>query len=212
MPSAVQLRAVRLPGRESRYGEAPLNSVMAQVSEITARLVPLLAADPRPYGIVGACSGAITAYELAVRLETLRIRPPDLLMAISELSPARLSLSTELPKADVSADALLGWLFGQGDVPSGAGRPDMFRILEPMLRADIRALESYQHRPAALRCRVVAVRGDQDRGIDEAENKAWSSTTTGPFEALTVVGDHHLLRSAPAAVAQTIAAELCTAD
>ena len=182
-----------------------VSRAMDPAVDLVDGLLPSLADDPRPYGLVGACSGALGCYELARRLGQLDVAQPRVLIAISQQAPwipppADATQSSELP-----IDQLLGVLerFGSPQVHPGLGR--ILSLLEPAMRADLRAFERYRHRDGEpLRCRVVCLYGDGDPWLHEPGIQEWARTTTGTFRAEVLPGAHQLASSGPAQLAQAL--------
>ncbi|MEV8509077.1 alpha/beta fold hydrolase [Actinoplanes sp. NPDC051475] len=196
-----ELYAVRLPGRENRFRDPLLRSVAEQSAHIVDHLTELLARDPRPYRLVGVCSGAIVAFEAALMLQRTD-RPPAALVAICQEAPWE--LGTEPSTYDLEPEQFRNWVLRETWVGStAAANPAALDLFEPTLRADCEAADTYRYNAegGALTIPLVTITTDRDPLVPPGAAKAWAKGANGGHLALTVPGDHHLLMSDPAALA-----------
>lgn len=199
----IALRAVRLPGRENRLGEAPCETLVAQVDDLAAGLFPLIAADRRPYHVVGVCSGAATALETVRRIEASGLPGPKSLVVVSQLAPQAVRPST-FGRGELGQDELSGWLRDRGRLPPGPLGERLLDLMIPALRADIRSFEYHDHKALpTVRCDVVAVHGTEDE-IGAEEAAAWADVTSAATRVVALPGGHHLLQSSPRELARTL--------
>jgi surfactin synthase thioesterase subunit len=189
-PASIELTAVRLPGRESRFSEDPLTTLDAAADEILQALddAPML-----PTTLFGHCSGAITAFELARRLSFSDFPPAHLVVA-SQSAPARLRVAHDshtMPAAEIHAELRRG-----GGTPEAVLQdPEMLDLLTPIVRADLAVLSSYRHDadPAQrVECPITCLVGDYDTELSMSDLHEWAGETAQEFTCLTVPGDHLL--------------------
>jgi surfactin synthase thioesterase subunit len=206
LDSAVELRAIRLPGRESRLEEPPCRTVEAQVDDIADTLLPILRIDDRPFCVAGVCSAAATAFELARRLETGAGREPGRLVVIGQRAPLS-DRETYPALGDLAPDELRAWLAEQGVFPASRNLDALFVMMEPTVRADIVAFETYTHDPEPpLRCPITVLRGAEDTWVTDDEAAAWGPSTSAETEVITIPGGHRLLTDSPRELADRLAA------
>jgi surfactin synthase thioesterase subunit len=179
---------VMLPGREARLSEPPLQRVMDMVGQLHAEARTAL---DRPYVIFGHSMGSLLAYEWARQIAADDLRLPEALFVSGRNAPQWPSGHSGLHALDDEALVLaLRDRYG--------GAPDVLlddaelrEIFLPILRADLAAVETYQHVPGlALRHPVVAIAGDVDRSVSDAGLNAWKDTAARQFEAKRITGDH----------------------
>ncbi|MFB6888420.1 thioesterase II family protein [Kitasatospora sp. NPDC056327] len=205
---AVDVRAVVLPGRESRVRELPYYRIEQLLDPLCEALEPHL---DRPYAFFGHSLGSILAYEAARRLSTGPGRGPELLIVSGRRAPRlptdRRSFS-DLPDAEfLAAMAELG-----GTPAEVMGQEQLLNLLLPTLRADFELHESYRTLPGpALRCPVAAYMGAADSEVDRAELLGWHAETTGEFTLRVLPGGHFYLRDAANAVADAVRQDLARA-
>jgi surfactin synthase thioesterase subunit len=191
--------AVRLPGREALTAQEPWTDLDAAAGELAGQL--LSHAGERDILLYGHCSGAVVAYEAALRLPVGRL--VALVVSANE-SPDR------VPAAGVwrlPAEAFLARVAADGYLPAEllADR-EMTELLEPALRADYRLLEEHPPSSRPLTVPVHAVVGADDLTVRSEDVAAWAHYTTAAFRLRTVPGGHNLLLEEPAAVAAEIRA------
>lgn len=78
---------------------------------------------------------------------------------------------------------------------------DVLAMILPALRADYRAIETYEHRPAPLlTCPVTALLGDADPKVTLAEAEVWREHTDEDFDLHVFPGGHFYLTTHQPAV------------
>src|SRR6187397_2335302 len=99
LPPAIKVRALQLPGRESRLREPPASGMSPLVGELADTIAPVL---DRPFAIFGHSMGALIGFELARELRR-RGRPGPRHLLMSGLRapdrPSRLPPLAALPDA-----------------------------------------------------------------------------------------------------------------
>jgi len=188
----VELVAVRLPGRESLFGQ-PL---VADVRMIGRSLGDILVRKDRaiPLGLFGYCAGAYAALEVARRM-TERLGPPSVLAVCSQVAPQVPATKPQIH--DRPADELREVLRSLGGTDSVAlDNDEVWVTVEPALRADYQALETYSTGlEPRLGCDLVAFHGSDDDHLGLPDVAAWSELTTGQFTTTRVPGGHFLLKA-----------------
>jgi surfactin synthase thioesterase subunit len=180
--------AARLPGREARILEPPLTSVAEMASELTAAVAEL---DADEIAFFGHCAGAIIAYECIYQLQKSKRVPPVALVVSARAAPAEGGDAVWGTRRQPSE--LAGYLQEAGGTESALLEDsDFLELMGPTLIADFNAVNSYS-RPSenpALNTRIIAVAGDGDSSVGEAELSSWRELCLGKFEVRRFEGDH----------------------
>jgi surfactin synthase thioesterase subunit len=205
----VDVVGVQLPGREGRVREQPVPDLEPLIDGVTGALAPL--ANELPYALYGHSVGSLIAFEAVRRLRRLPgVRAPEHLIVGARRAPHvpnRLPIVGHLPDAEMLA--ILEQIFGKGIPDEVAAVPELVELLLPMLRADIRASESYVYRPEEpLTCAITALCGTADASALPHEVEAWGRETTGPFAFSIVPGDHFFVRGSSTHVLRAVARAL----
>ncbi|GGS94802.1 thioesterase II family protein [Streptomyces cinerochromogenes] len=200
---AVEVLAVQYPGRQDRRQEPPAESVQELAQGVFRALDER---DDTPLALFGHSMGAMVGFELARLLEDAG-RPPAVFFVSGRRGPSvqrfenvhegdDARLIEEVTKLDGTDAALL-----QDE--------ELLRMILPALRADYRAVETYQ--PTAgprLKSPFVALTGDADPRVTPDEARTWSQETDGPFELHVYPGAHFYLVAQQQAVLARIEATL----
>lgn len=192
----IEICAVQLPGRESRFLEAPITRLDAVVDE----LAPAIASTvDLPFVLFGHSMGALIAYNVAHRLRLLGDPIPRHLFVSAYRAP-------HLPDREhihrLPDDELIARL---NDSRLASLDPDMRELVLPILRADMSICETYEYRPAgALPCAITALGGLDDRLVDQTELHGWRVHTSDRFDIRLFPGGHFYLRGMERSLAEHI--------
>lgn len=179
VPSGVSLWGVRLPGRESLYGQPAFSDVDAAAERVAATLRDAVTGDVI---LVGQCLGAHLAYEAALRLED---RLPVRWLAVAGARPPIAEPAASDPDAASTSDAeLLAELARVISIPAGL-RVDgeLARILLPALRADSLMAQRYLRTAPGrtLRVPIVALVDRASDTVPVDRVREWARVTSGGF-------------------------------
>lgn len=187
----VEVSAVCLPGRERHVTAAPIAEMDALV---TGLLDVVREAVRGPFALFGHSFGALVGFELGRRLGRTGCEPGHLFVS-SAIPPhlARLEPALwDLPDAE-----LLDELIRYGGIPRElAAAPEVFELLLPALRADLRIVSSYYAEPSdGLHCPITAFGGIGDRFVPADVLARWAELTTGRSSRSMLPGGHFYLNS-----------------
>jgi medium-chain acyl-[acyl-carrier-protein] hydrolase len=208
LPRHVELIAVRLPGREVRYREAPYTSAAELVPAMLAGLARWL---DRPHAWFGHSLGALLAFEAARRLATAG-HPPLALLVSGRVAP---HLTPRQPPVHAApTPAVLDRLRELAGTPEEVlADPHALAALLPTLRADFAVAETYTYHPGPpLPCPVAVFGGDRDPLADPAELDAWRAHTAAGCQVRLYPGDHFYLHRGGQPLIPAIAAVLSSVD
>jgi surfactin synthase thioesterase subunit len=189
--------AVRFPGRESRMDESPITDLAVLADGLAAQIGEH--AGDRGIYLYGHCSGAIAAFETARRLDPGRLA---LLVVSAHQAPDRIP---DRSTWTLPTQEFLTKVAGDGYLPEAVVRdPELSALVEPALRADYQAVESYGSPPGAVASPILALIGTEEGSVAIEDVRAWAAWTSGGFDLRVVPGGHNLLLGPAAPVAAAI--------
>jgi surfactin synthase thioesterase subunit len=201
----VEVHAIQLPGRGTRFGEPPLTTMEGLVGRLLAE-----AEFTGPFAFFGHSMGSLVAYELTCALREAGRPLPQRLVVSSAPAP-------DLPRERVGLhrladdDLLQAVHRRHGGVPDEVFKhPELRAMAAAGLRADYGLLEAYEWRPREpLPVPLTVLAGDSE-GLAEGEKlTGWARhTTCGPVAVRTFPGGHFYLREQPGPVVQNLLLEL----
>jgi surfactin synthase thioesterase subunit len=201
----VEVCAMHLPGRGSRFAETPRVSMLRLVEE----LGPVIAGQPElPFVFFGHSLGALLAFELARHAQKCGQPMPQQLIVSGCAAPQRRRPRPRFEDLDDTAfiDALKTY---EGTTSELLNNPELMEFALPALRADFKILSDYRYRPGPLLdIPVVALAGRADAHTARSEVEAWQRETTGAFRTRWFDGGHFFIDSARPAVLECVSAEL----
>lgn len=203
-PEGVEILAVRLPGRETRIGEAPAADVAAMVAGIHGALKALA---PAPLALFGHSMGAVIAHDLALALDDAGT-PPAAVMVSGRRAPF-LPPRRPRPMFDLPEPDFLKALRAMGGTPEAVfAHRELLDLVLPVLRADFRVAETF-HRPRrpVFDFPVIAVAGATDAQATPAEIDAWGELCAGRFAFHVFPGGHFFLHDVAADLVSLLARE-----
>ncbi|RSM45253.1 thioesterase [Amycolatopsis balhimycina DSM 5908] len=192
---AVEVLVVQYPGRQDRYGEPAVDDLFVLADRLAGVLPAVMGG---PVAFFGHSMGASLAFEVARRLEARGTRLHTLFVSGRRAPSGPLGDGVHL-KND---DELLAEVKRLGGTEAAIlDDPDIRRMALPALRSDYRAAERYHYRPGPdVSCPIVALLGDQDPKVDEAQASGWADRTSAGFELKTFPGGHFYLKDEAAAI------------
>ncbi|MEV2250870.1 alpha/beta fold hydrolase [Streptomyces sp. NPDC050147] len=198
----IEVIAVRLPGRETRFGEQPATHVDDLVPELLDGLRPWLKA---PHAWFGHSMGALVAFEACrMSLRTGLAVPSRLHVACH---PGPQLVERRFAGVGPSDDDLMAYLRDVGGVPEEIRQSPAFAAFLPMLRADFDVLRTYRHRPGPpLDLPISVYGGASDDGVDARELAAWGEHSSTGCEVRMLPGGHFFPREDPGRLLAAIAA------
>jgi medium-chain acyl-[acyl-carrier-protein] hydrolase len=205
IPQEIDFCAVRFPGRESRLAETPVDNfdhLVTLLSDLVQECGDL------PYAILGDCSGAAIMLEVA---RTLRERRSALPVALfGSAFPAPQLRSPADPLSEMPFDALLQRMRGFGSLTLPALLdPELALLLEPMFRADLRAVETRTYRNAEpLPVPLTVFAGRRDPCLTLSSLLPWADHTTTAFTLHLLDGGHFILTEQPELAAGILLGDL----
>ena len=203
LPDDIEVYAASLPGRESRLMETPLPSIAAMVAYVRPAIE---AATDLPYALFGHSMGALMAFELTAALEASGLRAPSRLFVSARRSPDEPDPKTPvhaLPESQFLDELQARY----GAIPDAVrNEPELLELLLPVLRADIKAVETYVPTPGArVRCPVSVYGGDGDTHPFPSQLPLWERVAHAPVRVRMFPGDHFYLNSQREALTADIA-------
>jgi medium-chain acyl-[acyl-carrier-protein] hydrolase len=202
VPPDVDVAAVQLPGRESRWRDQPFTDVRQVVPAIAEGVRPLLDV---PFVLFGHSLGGLLAFQLAAALRASGGPQPLRLVVSAHRAPDR--PNPHSPVSHLGDDAFLQEVGRRyGGVPAAVlESPELLALVLPTLRADIRMFEGYVHAPVApLSCPITALGGTEDKYVVADELAGWQDQTTGGFAMRLLPGDHFYLAERRAEVLRSV--------
>lgn len=202
----LEVHAIQLPGRGSRFREAPRVRLRDLAREVAEGIAPLLQG---PYALFGHSFGGLVAFEVARELVRRGEGKPVHLFVSGRRGP-RLPEPAP-PIHGLGEAALLREVDARyGAIPEAVLRePELLQMLLPALRADLEALETYAYQPEApLDCPITALGGVDDPWATAPELEAWRHETTADFTLRRFAGGHFYLKAEEPLVLEEILSRL----
>ncbi len=187
LPNDIELCAVRLPGRETRFRETPFTRLTPLIEATTAGLSPYM---DKPFAFFGHSLGALIGYVLALHLRQRQATQPVHLFVSGRRAP---HLPSAHPPVHQANDAtFLNRIRDMGGTsPKFFEMPELIEIMLPMLRADFALWETYNHvEQAPLTCPITAFGGEEDAEAKTADIEAWQTYTSSTFSRHMFPGGH----------------------
>lgn len=192
LPSYVELRPVKLPGRESRFNEASFQEARPAARALASGLRPYL---DRPFALFGHSMGALLAFELARELRRRRGPMPLCLMVSGRHAP-RIPLARELlhTLSDSMLIDKLRTYYADGTPEAVLQEEELMALFLPVIRADFAVTDAYVYSPEPpLDCPIHAFGGETEHEFSKADLDVWREETTGNFSLELFPGGHFYL-------------------
>jgi medium-chain acyl-[acyl-carrier-protein] hydrolase len=196
----IEVCAVQLPGRESRFGES-------YITDINDLLPPLVHAVPDlfdlPLHLFGYSMGAGIAHKFATYCDALHPNAQIVSLTACASSAAR---AQRLCASTMNDEQFMEYILGLGGLPSEvAANQGLREIALRTLRSDFALSDSVNLADAGpIAVPILAIGGDRDPSVPVSGLQAWSGKTTGNFVRQVFPGDHFFVRQNLPAVMQVL--------
>ncbi|MFC9326709.1 thioesterase II family protein [Kitasatospora sp. NPDC057015] len=207
LPPGIELLALQYPGRLDRFRERPLDSIPALADAAFEALRTELTGT---FAFFGHSMGSVVAFEVARRFEQGAANGPVRLFASARRAPSA-PRREQLHLGDDAA--LLAELERLGGTEREVlDDPEIMALALPVLRADYRAIETYQSPPdARVDCPLTVLVGDADPVTSPAEAADWAAHSTAGTDLRILPGGHFYLDAQLSRVAALVAGALLPA-
>ena len=207
LPAGVAVWPVQLPGRGSRYKEAPYVSMPALVNAVAKAIEPFLDV---PFAFFGHSMGAMMSFDLAHAVrERFHLHPKHLFVSGSG--------GPHLPRTSANIHDLPDEQFIRrlkelnGTPPEVFETPELMLMMMRTLRADFEIAETYpRFSGPPLDCSITAFGGQDDGLVTREELEAWKVQTTSAFNSWILPGDHFFLHTSDTIVLRILSQQIRT--
>jgi len=206
LPADVELVAVRMPGRESRFAERPYTDWPTLAEDAAEALGPLLDV---PTVLFGHSFGGMLAYEVARLLNRRGTANLESLVVSGCRSP--LVRPPWRAPYDAPSDALWTWLAHIEGTPAEVLADRQLRALtEPTLRADLKLADAWNGEPETVDLPIVTFGGTNDPIVPRQDIESWRNFTARTYRHVEFAGGHFFIHSLEAEVVAEVSM-LCQA-
>lgn len=189
----IEVRALQLPGRESRFREPMTQDIDAVVGQIARALA---AYRDKPYAMFGYSLGALLAFETCRELRRQGLVPPQHLFIAALSAP---QLPPPHPPISMLDDREFVEKIEYYYQPDNEAwkNSELREFLLPLLKNDIALYESYRYRDEApLDCPIDVFAGDADRATPVDMTQQWSQQTSAAMRHHLLGGGHFFIEQA----------------
>lgn len=190
----VEVMGVLYPGRASRFRTPLIDNIEEMVAELKQELTTY---QDKPFAFFGHSLGALIAFELTRSLRKTGLPSPELL-CVSACDAPHLQPVPPLIH-DLPDDEFIQEIREFGGTPEGIlNHAEMLALLLPVLRADLKLLETYQYQEEApLDIPLFAAGGVNDTVTERENILAWRPHTTADWQSQFFQGGHFYFREVP---------------
>lgn len=207
LPAGVAVWPVQLPGRGSRYKEAPYVTMPALVNAVANAIEPFL---DLPFVFFGHSMGAMMSFDLAHAVrERFQLQPKHLFVSGSG-GPHLPRTSSNIH--DLPEDKFIRRLKELNGTPREVfENPELMLMMMRTLRADFEIAETYpRFTGAPLDCPITAFGGQEDGLVPREDLEAWKVQTTSIFNSWILPGDHFFLHTSDTIVLRILSQQIRT--
>ena len=191
---AIELKALEPPGRGKRVKE----KLITDINQIAENLFEIMRDEiesGKEYAIFGHSMGSLIAYLVTKRISQEGLPLPAHLFCSGHGAPSvpKIDLSVDQPKHTASSEIFWDYIDSLGALPPELKEhEELMNYFEPIIRADIQALELYVYDPMTkpLSVNMTVLYGVQDVETPVSEIMEWQIESAFPLEFIPVAGGH----------------------
>ncbi len=187
----VEVYGVLYPGRASRFTTPLIDELGEMVSAVQDELQDY---QDKPYAFFGHSLGGLIAFELTRSLRGSRLQRPKLLCVSASDAPHLLPIPPIIH--NLPDEAFIEAIRDFGGTPEAIfEHRELLDMTLPILRADLKILETYQYRKGVpLTIPLYAVGGLGDTVVERDSLLSWEGHGTAEWDARFFQGDHFYFR------------------
>lgn len=191
LPPTVHCQPLELPGRGRRHREPLYTDMRVMARDLLSLIEPVVG----PYALFGHSMGALLAFLCAQQAQQAGLPPPRALFLSAAISPEDWDDGRPPAIASLPSEELWARVARMGGMPDDiAASEELLRHFEPILRADLAALECWRPGPVEpLPAPITVFRGEGDT-ISEEQARQWRRLTRCEFRLRDFPGGHFYLR------------------
>lgn len=184
-----ECHVVELPGHGSRYGEPLLECIESMVSFCFDEIMSKR--NNKPWGVFGHSLGAVLA-SLVCNRSPFRRDAPEWIVLSGRAGPGISDCA--ILRHQLSREDLLKEVTKMGGIQQEImSHPELVELMVPILRADFRAIETFDYTTFPHLNVPILVLGGTTDSIREDQLQAWESITSEKCEVKMVEGGHFFL-------------------
>lgn len=207
----VDVFAVQLPGRATRFNEPCLSNLRSVVDNLTQAIQPFL---DKPFVFFGHSMGALIAYEVCCALYHSQQALPQRLMLSACSAP-------HVKGRDKALHELPTEAFWQ-EIKTINGTPEavltnseLLELIEPTLRADFRLVYEWRQQSSTSQKLVLPVpfelfAGKDDPSVTPSQLQEWARYTTYSPTLHCLAGDHFFIHESSATLSNILSTSLAS--
>lgn len=201
--------AAQLPGRGTRFSEAPIAELQTLIGSLAQAISPLM---DRPCVFFGHSMGAILAYELCLKLHREDRTLPSILM-LSACSPPHIQAEKPGPLHTLPSAEFWQAVRAINGTPSEVLKnTELLALIEPALRADFKiACDWRQQNNTSRPVLPVSLKlfgGLQDKSVSRENLSAWGDYSLNTAQSQMLKGDHFFINDAESGLLPLISGSL----
>lgn len=181
---------IEFPGRGSRIKESLLFTIEQIAEDVFSQLQHQL---DKPYAIYGHSMGSLIAYEVCKRIAEKGLPKPLHLFVSGKSGPS--AQLDYIKMHDLPVAVFWKRVKEMGGIPQAIlNEPELMNYFEPILRADLKAVEeyNYQNNKSAFDFPITVMIGKDEDITDENAN-LWQKETTHQLHFYKFPGNHFFI-------------------
>ncbi len=188
---SIELIAIQLPGRETRFTEKLTDSLIEILDNLTEGFTSFL---ETPFIVFGHSLGGILAYEFAREIyEKYALLPKHLI--VSAMRAPHLPRKSYLHMLNDRELAEKLKLF-DGIDDKILQNEELLELFLPIIRSDLSISETYHSSTVKqMPCNITLLSGREDKTLSEQDIKEWKKYTKAEFKSLSFVGGHFFIKN-----------------
>ncbi|MCR6105809.1 thioesterase [Salipaludibacillus agaradhaerens] len=187
--SEIEVCAIQLPGRESRFNEDTITDIY-EISRKIANEIIEIQKEGKPFVFLGHSMGSLISFEVARYLRKKEFQLPNQIFLSSINAPENNKFNRYIHK--LSDGEFLNYIKILNGTPEGFfNDPRVQKLYLPILRSDFKAVEMYEfYSEEPFHFPITVLGGEEDKLISTEGLERWQRETNSTFTLKLFPGDH----------------------